>query len=101
MTAVEDTFTPNEVEFLAEDQLVTILPSFKADKVTLIEGEFGPFRPATPVEVPLWMAIQLKKFHKCQIKAPDWMDLGSTLLGCRLACFNESVRRCTGGTPES
>lgn len=41
------------------------------------QGTFGPFEPQIPVEVPLWLAISLKKQHKCQVKAPDWLDDGA------------------------
>ncbi|KAL4688660.1 hypothetical protein H8959_004912 [Pygathrix nigripes] len=42
-----------EVEFLAEKELVTIIPNFSLDKICLIGGDLGPFNPGLPVEVPL------------------------------------------------
>jgi GINS complex subunit 2 len=61
-------------EFLAEDVPITIVPNFEHSVLHFIAGDFGPFDPLTPVEVPLWLAIALKKRHKCQIEQPDWMD---------------------------
>ena len=40
----------------------------------------GPFSPAIPVEVPLWMAINLKQRQKCHIQPPAWMDVGKWVL---------------------
>ncbi|XP_069758231.1 DNA replication complex GINS protein PSF2 [Narcine bancroftii] len=66
---------PLEVEFLAEKQLVTVIPNFSLDKIYLITGDLGPFNPGLPVDVPLWLAINLKQRQKCRIIAPDWMDV--------------------------
>ena len=67
-------FTPSENEFFAENELIEILPSFKGDKLFFISGEFGPFKPAKPVSVPIWLAIYLKQRKKCDIQVPNWMD---------------------------
>ena len=64
---------------------MTILPNFTEGQFSFMEGKYGPFRPAVPVQVPLWLAIELRKFRKCNIKAPDWMDVGARL------CFNRCV----------
>ncbi|XP_012516718.1 PREDICTED: DNA replication complex GINS protein PSF2 [Propithecus coquereli] len=64
-----------EVEFLAEKELVTIIPNFSLDKIYLIGGDLGPFNPGLPVEVPLWLAINLKQRQKCRLLPPEWMDL--------------------------
>lgn len=61
-------------DFLAEDELFEIVPNFKADHVLkLITGNFGPFKPAIPLKVPLWMAINLLKQQKCKIILPEWI----------------------------
>ncbi|KAG9474801.1 hypothetical protein GDO78_003324 [Eleutherodactylus coqui] len=65
-----------EVEFLAEKQLVTVIPNFSLDKVYLIGGDLGPFNPGLPVQVPLWLAVNLKQRQKCRIVPPEWMDVG-------------------------
>ncbi|XP_039078776.1 DNA replication complex GINS protein PSF2 isoform X2 [Hyaena hyaena] len=64
-----------EVEFLAEKELVTIIPNFSLDKIYLIGGDLGPFNPGLPVEVPLWLAINLKQRQKCRLIPPEWMDV--------------------------
>uniref|UniRef100_A0A6J0UTW1 GINS complex subunit 2 n=1 Tax=Pogona vitticeps TaxID=103695 RepID=A0A6J0UTW1_9SAUR len=64
-----------EVEFLAEQELVTIIPNFSLDRIYLIGGDLGPFNPGLPVEVPLWLAISLKQRQKCRLMPPEWMDI--------------------------
>ncbi|XP_020893309.1 DNA replication complex GINS protein PSF2 [Exaiptasia diaphana] len=66
---------PGEIEFLAEKEHVTILPNFTEKKIFLIGGDIGPFNASLPVDVPLWIAINLKQRKKCRIQAPDWMEI--------------------------
>jgi len=66
---------PSEVEFLAEKELVQIVPNFSQDRIYLIGGEFGPFIPSMPTSVPLWLAIDLKNRRKCRLVPPEWMTL--------------------------
>ena len=65
----------SEMEFLAEDTIITIIPKFSHAMLHFISGNYGPFQPQTPVEVPLWLAISLKKRRKCAIRPPSWMDV--------------------------
>eukprot|EP00903_Cladosiphon_okamuranus_P006410 g6274.t1 len=68
--------TAAELEFIAEDQLIEIVPKFKHEKLHLIQGDFGPFVPQARAKVPLWLAITLKKRQKCQIVCPPFMSVG-------------------------
>ncbi|CAG2054563.1 unnamed protein product [Timema podura] len=70
---------PAEVEFLAEKEMVSIIPNFNFDRIFLISGEIGPFRAGLPVKVPIWMAINLRQRQKCRIIPPDWMDVDKLL----------------------
>jgi GINS complex subunit 2 len=65
----------SEMEFYAENRLITIKPNFSGEEMQLISGTFGPFRPAVAIEVPIWLAIHLKKQQKCTIIPPPWMDM--------------------------
>jgi hypothetical protein len=42
----------------------------------VFQGDFGPFAPDEEVQVPLWLALQMKKNRQCKIKAPDWLTVG-------------------------
>eukprot|EP00899_Mesostigma_viride_P014197 jgi/Mesvir1/22779/Mv14169-RA.1 len=72
-------FTPNEMEFFAEDELIEIVPNFRMDALSMLSGTFGPFRPQLPIRVPLWLAISLRKRHKCTIRPPEWMNVESLM----------------------
>lgn len=66
---------PSEIEFLAENEMVTIIPNFNYGKIFLVSGEIGPFRAGMPLKVPIWLAVNLKSRQKCRLIAPDWLDL--------------------------
>ncbi|XP_031259638.1 DNA replication complex GINS protein PSF2-like isoform X1 [Pistacia vera] len=68
-------FSPEEVEFIAEDELMEIVPNMRMDPLNFICGDFGPFFPQIPVKVPLWLAVALKKRGKCTIRPPQWMTV--------------------------
>lgn len=62
-------------DFLAEDELIEIVPNFKYEQVlNLINGDFGPFAPAIPTRVPIWMALNLFRQQKCKINLPYWIS---------------------------
>jgi len=86
-----------ELEFLAEEELVEILPRMRIDRLHFIsvcvsnaaradliadpdelQGTFGPFSPSMPVKVPLWLALALKEATKCDIQCPEWMTAGTS-----------------------
>ncbi|KAG9510120.1 Serine/threonine-protein phosphatase 6 catalytic subunit, partial [Fragariocoptes setiger] len=61
-------------DFLAEDELVEIVPNFRYNQVlNLICGDFGPFQPSIPIRVPMWMALNLHRQQKCKIILPLWI----------------------------
>eukprot|EP00949_MAST-11_sp_MAST-11-sp1_P003254 g3254.t1 len=68
------TITPAEREFFAEDEKVVIMPNFTGGMINLIAGNFGPFQPQMKVEVPLWLAVALKKRNRCNIQPPVWLN---------------------------
>ncbi|KAL3521102.1 hypothetical protein ACH5RR_019251 [Cinchona calisaya] len=73
--AQASTFSAAELEFLAEDELIEIVPNLRMDPLNLICGDFGPFRPQIATQVPIWLAVALKKRGKCAIRPPDWMSV--------------------------
>ena len=38
-------------------------------------GTYGEFKPNKPVDVPIWLAIELRKRNQCDIRLPPWMDV--------------------------
>ena len=39
-----------------------------------LQGDYGPFMPNMPIQVPIWLAAMLHKRKKCRIQAPEWMN---------------------------
>lgn len=67
---------PSEIEFLAENETIQIIPTFNhASHIHLICGSFGPFRAGLPLNVPIWVALNLRQKKTCRILAPDWMTV--------------------------
>ncbi|SJX61240.1 related to PSF2-part of GINS, replication multiprotein complex [Sporisorium reilianum f. sp. reilianum] len=54
---------------------ITIVPLTSIDRVRLLSGIYGPFRPPTPATVPLWVALHLKKRKKAIVVAPTWLTV--------------------------
>lgn len=71
----QNVFTPAEIEFISEYEQITILPLQRMEAITLLEGTYGPFRPPITIKVPLWLAVTLKKKHKCSIQPPKWLNI--------------------------
>ncbi|KAK9366413.1 hypothetical protein V1509DRAFT_629812 [Lipomyces kononenkoae] len=68
------TFMPSEISFLAENTLVTIIPRQAMEPIELIGGTIPSIRPMRRIEVPIWVAILLKKQSRCNIVPPDWLS---------------------------
>ncbi|CAD6566718.1 MAG: DNA replication protein psf2 [Cyphobasidiales sp. Tagirdzhanova-0007] len=69
-------FSPLELEFVSEETLVEIVPSIRLPKTRLLSGgNCGPFTPPNKAQVPLWLAVNLKKKKKCRIIPPLWFTL--------------------------
>ncbi|KAF9534692.1 hypothetical protein CPB83DRAFT_802814 [Crepidotus variabilis] len=67
--------TPPELELVASQQLVEIVPLIAMEKTAFISGAYGPLRPPNKAKVPLWMAVNLKLKKKCHIVAPEWLNV--------------------------
>lgn len=88
--------TSAEHEFLAEEELIVIIPSEDHPLFRFISGTFGPFSSGMPCTVPMWLALTLRKKGKCTIKIPDWMTV--TALAER-SIKHERAERTLGPLP--
>lgn len=70
-------FSADEVEFMAEDEMIEIVPNMRMEPLNLLCGDYGPFFPQMVTNVPIWLAIALKKRGKCAIRPPPWMSIES------------------------
>lgn len=83
-----------ENEFLAEDELITITPKFDHEIYHFIsvcfsiyfymtgviissQGNFGPLEADINIDVPLWLAIALRRRDRCVIVPPLWLSVES------------------------
>ena len=39
----------------------------------MLTGDYGPFTAGVEIQVPVWMAIELRKGMRCRIVPPEWM----------------------------
>uniref|UniRef100_H3H255 DNA replication complex GINS protein PSF2 n=1 Tax=Phytophthora ramorum TaxID=164328 RepID=H3H255_PHYRM len=62
----------SETEFLAEQELIAILPHFH---LRANSGMLNFISPGITTHVPLWLAIMLKQLNKCRILAPPWLSV--------------------------
>jgi GINS complex subunit 2 len=67
----------SEIEFLAEETIVTVTSSVDHPKFKFLSGDFGPLIAGLPCQLPLWLAITLRKKGKCKIEMPEWMSVTS------------------------
>ncbi|KAJ4844142.1 hypothetical protein Tsubulata_020592 [Turnera subulata] len=58
-----------QVEFMAEDETVGIVPNLHMEALNFISGDYGPFYPQIITEVPLWLAVALRKRGKCTVRS--------------------------------
>lgn len=65
--------SPADLDYLAMNEVISILPGFSLGKITLISGDFGPFIPSIATKAPLWFALYLKERILCQIQMPSWL----------------------------
>lgn len=88
MNIEEGTFTKQELHFMVKHESIDIKPNFISDKLKLISGEFGPFRAGVISEVPIWLALYLKKRGKCTILLSE--DFSVQLLKAKIKEETES-----------
>ncbi|KAJ1309203.1 hypothetical protein OPQ81_004872 [Rhizoctonia solani] len=67
--------TPQELEFIASEELVSIVPTISMERIRLMSGVYGPFRPPARAKIPLWFAANLRLKRKCYIVPPDWLNV--------------------------
>jgi len=56
------------------EDVIEIVPLFSMDRIRLLSGVYGPFRPPAKSKLPLWMAVNLKSRKKCHIVPPEWLS---------------------------
>ncbi|KAL4807084.1 GINS complex protein-domain-containing protein [Aspergillus unguis] len=65
--------TPPEISFLAEMEMVTIVPRQRLEGLELLGGPVSPLIPPRRTTVPLWLALLLKRQRRANILPPPWL----------------------------
>ncbi|KAI9657566.1 MAG: DNA replication protein psf2 [Alyxoria varia] len=68
------TLSPSESAFLAELELVTVVPRQKMSGMQLLGGNIPQLRPPTRTPLPLWLALLLKRQRRADIAPPSWLS---------------------------
>ena len=78
MDLYSNSFTPLELEFMAENSIVTISPTVSLSEgggegFQFLCGRFGPLSAGVHAQVPLWLALTLKESKKARLVMPEWL----------------------------
>lgn len=76
-SCLKTTFSPQEIQFLTENEPITILPRYTMNGIELITDNIPSIRAMQRLSVPLWFALILKRQNKCSLVPPDWLNLKS------------------------
>ncbi|EXJ90542.1 GINS complex subunit 2 [Capronia coronata CBS 617.96] len=68
---------PTEVAFLCEMEQVTIVPRQRLERLDLLGGTTRPLIPPQRTNLPLWLAILLKRQRRANIVPPPWLYVES------------------------
>ncbi|KAJ1772166.1 DNA replication protein psf2 [Coemansia sp. RSA 1813] len=79
----QEGFTMPELEYMAQCESIGIVPFYRMDRLELVTGTVGPFHPPRKSEVPLWLAVMLKRTNRCRIVAPSWLTYHHLYELCR------------------
>ena len=66
-----DLIDASESDFISENYLIEIIPNFHSDKISLVSGEYGPFKPNKIIKIPLWLAVKYRNNNQCKIIIPS------------------------------
>lgn len=72
---LQATFLPSELSFMAESEIITIIPRQQLEKLDLIGGQIPKMRPPQRSDVPIWLALLLKRQKRAIIVPPDWLSV--------------------------
>ncbi|KAJ5994015.1 DNA replication complex GINS protein psf2 [Penicillium sp. IBT 35674x] len=64
---------PSEIAFLAEMEMVTIVPRQRLEGLELLGGPVEPLAPPRRASLPLWLALLLKRQRRANIIPPTWL----------------------------
>ena len=66
-----DLINPSELDYISENYLIEIIPNFHSEKISLVSGDYGPFKPNKIIKIPLWLAVKYRNNNQCKIIIPS------------------------------
>ena len=66
-----DLINASEFDYISENYLIEIIPNFHSEKISLVSGEYGPFKPNKIIKIPLWLAVKYRNNNQCKIIIPS------------------------------
>ncbi|KAI5300423.1 DNA replication protein psf2 [Ascosphaera atra] len=72
-------------------ELVTVIPRQRLEKLELLGGPTPRLHPSQRSQLPLWLAILLKRQKRAQIVPPSWLNVESLSLILELETDNEKL----------
>ncbi|KAI0870681.1 GINS complex, PSF2 component [Hypoxylon argillaceum] len=64
---------PTEVAFLCEMEMITVVPRQRLESIPMLSGKTPALRPPRRTDLPLWLALLLKKQRRANIVPPPWL----------------------------
>ncbi|KAI9664609.1 MAG: DNA replication protein psf2 [Bathelium mastoideum] len=65
--------TPAEIAFMCEMELVTVVPRQRLESLDLLGGKTPALNPPYRADLPLWLALLLKRQRRANISPPPWL----------------------------
>ncbi|ODV98531.1 hypothetical protein PACTADRAFT_24940, partial [Pachysolen tannophilus NRRL Y-2460] len=72
---LQKSLTASEINFIAENEPIKILPRYTMEGFQLIGTRLPPLKAMKREEIPLWLALILKSQDRCNIITPDWLTV--------------------------
>ena len=69
----EGAFQASEIAFIAESYPIGVIPRRRLEAVTMIGAKLVEMRPPRRTQVPLWLAILLRRQKRVVLVPPDWL----------------------------
>lgn len=70
-------FKVSELSFLAEQEIVTIIPRQQCASLPLLSGPLPALKVNARADVPIWLALFLKRQKRAIVVCPDWLSVES------------------------
>ncbi|PWY73618.1 DNA replication complex GINS protein psf2 [Aspergillus heteromorphus CBS 117.55] len=91
--------TPPEISFLAEMEMVTVLPRQRLDGLELLGGSLPTLLPPRRTTLPLWLALLLKRQRRANILPPPWLHPESLELILEIETQNDEYQHAFSPPP--